>query len=429
MIFTRLARSAGASSLALSLALAGGTAVVMTAAAAPAAAKEKAPKAAKANYSKGFIAAYSPVNTALSAEGADAAAAKAQIPTVVAAIETEDDRNAAGNLILNIGQKTGDKALQLQGIEMMLASGKVAAENIGLFNYSAGQLAYQAKDYAKSRDFMQKATAAGYTDNDAEMFVAEAYFAEGKYADGLSYLSQLIDAKKAAGQPVKEEWVRRGMAMAYNNKLKAESVQWAGRWIADNPSSGNWADAVGIALNTGGYQNPEILDLLRLARRADGLRDQRIYLEYLDAADYRRLPAEVVAVINEGVAKGLVNKSDPFVADTLRQASERVAVDQRELPTLLKEARASGASVTAVLAAGDTLLSMGKAAEAEEFYTKALAQAGVNTPLVLTRLGIAQFDQGKYADAQTTFAKVEGARQAISSLWTIYAKQKSAPAQ
>ena len=44
--------------------------------------------------------------------------------------------------------------------------------------------------------------------------------------------------------------------------------------------------------------------------------------------------------------------------------------------------------------------------------------------VALTRLGIAQFDQGKYAEAKASFDKVEGARQAIANLWTVYAQQK-----
>ena len=60
------------------------------------------------------------------------------------------------------------------------------------------------------------------------------------------------------------------------------------------------------------------------------------------------------------------------------------------------------------MAAGDAFLSYQKPAEAEEFYTLALAKPGVDTPRVLTRLGIAQADQGKSAEAQATFAKVEG---------------------
>ena len=44
----------------------------------------------------------------------------------------------------------------------------------------------------------------------------------------------------------------------------------------------------------------------------------------------------------------------------------------------------------------------------------------------LIRLGIAQVDQGKYADAQANFAKVTDARAPIAQLWSAYAKNKIA---
>ena len=79
-----------------------------------------------------------------------------------------------------------------------------------------------------------------------------------------------------------------------------------------------------------------------------------------------------------------------------------------------------------LVVAGDTFLSYDQPAEAEEFYTKALTMAGIDLPLVLTRLGIAQYDQGKYAEAIETFGKVEGARRDLANLWAIHSAQKGA---
>ena len=427
MIVTRFARAFGASasSATLALALVAGGVVALNAAPAAAAAKEKE-KPGKADYSKAFIEVYNPLNDMVKGEAFDAAAANAQIPAVVAAATTADDKFAAGNIVLNVGQKTGDKAVQQQGLEMMLASGKTPADKLGLIAFSAGQLAYVAKDYAKARGYLEQALAANYTENDPRGIIAETYFNEGNYAGGVNYIGTMIEAQRAAGQPVSQDWVKRAVAMSYNNKLNAEANKYALMYAKEFPSTSSWGDAVAILLNTSSYQNPEILDLMRLARATGSFRDARMFQEYLDAADYRRLPAEVVAVIDEGYAKGFVQKSDLNVADTRKQAADRVAIDQREFDTVLKEGRSSS-SFTSVMAAGDLLLSMDKGAEAEEFYTKALGTSGANTALVLTRLGIAQFKQGKYAEAQATFAKVDGPRKPIADLWSTYAAQKALP--
>ncbi|MEP0029173.1 MAG: hypothetical protein ABJE59_09605, partial [Qipengyuania citrea] len=56
---------------------------------------------------------------------------------------------------------------------------------------------------------------------------------------------------------------------------------------------------------------------------------------------------------------------------------------------------------------------------------KAAGMAGAEAPMALTRLGIAQFDQGKFAEAEATFNEVEGPRDAIANLWAIYAAQQT----
>ena len=60
-----------------------------------------------------------------------------------------------------------------------------------------------------------------------------------------------------------------------------------------------------------------------------------------EAADYRRLPAEVVSVIDEGVEKGMLAADDPYVTDTRSEAAGRVAADRADMDTLLADARRS----------------------------------------------------------------------------------------
>ena len=416
-------------SLALAMALACGamvgTAVVET----PAYAQKKKKKAEKPKYSDGFVAAYSPLNDSVK-ESADPSVLLAGVAGLEASLETADDKFAGGNLLYTIGQRANDPALQLRGVETMLESQKVPAENAGAYNFLAGQLAYNQSQYARSRGHFQNAIALGYTQNDPEAIVAETYFSEDDYVGGLGYLTSLIDQRKAAGQPVSIDWVKRGLAVAYNNDRTPEALKFARIYAEEFPSQSSWGDAIAIVLNTSNYEYPEILDLLRLARRTDTLRDRNMFLEYIEAADARRNPAEVIAVIDQGYASGNLDRSNGFVADSRSLAQGRLAADQRDLPALSRDARAGSAGLRTVMAAANANLSYDKAAEAEEFYSKAAGMAGADMPVTLTRLGIAQLDQGKYAEASATFAKVTGPRKAITDLYGVWAKQKmeAAPA-
>lgn len=53
---------------------------------------------------------------------------------------------------------------------------------------------------------------------------------------------------------------------------------------------------------------------------------------------------------------------------------------------------------------------------------------GADRDEVLTRLGIAQVEQGKFDAASQTFAQVGGARSPIAKLWTAYVSEKAAAA-
>ena len=153
--------------------------------------------------------------------------------------------------------------------------------------------------------------------------------------------------------------------------------------------------------------------------------EMRDYLEYIEAADPRRLPGEVLKVIEAGTASGKLNPSDRTVAEIKAMANERVGADRASLPALERDARAASSTAVTALASGDAFLSYGDAAKAEALYAIALGKPGVDQPRALTRLGIAQVDQGKYAEAQATFAKITGPRKPIADLWTAYAQSKA----
>lgn len=101
---------------ALALALAGSALFGFAAVASPAAAQEKQ----EAGNSEAFAKLYEPVAAIANSADGDYAGAKAQLPAVLAAIQTPSDRFLGGNLTLLLGNKLKDPALQRKGLELML---------------------------------------------------------------------------------------------------------------------------------------------------------------------------------------------------------------------------------------------------------------------------------------------------------------------
>lgn len=443
-----LSRSVFAAALAL------GTATGLAATAAPAMA---APKAPKMNFSKGFVAVAGPLQKTIedAKKRADVAAAKAELDAAIqaqnnagataaraklaaalagekgqldqafAAIANEDDRFMFGTMAVGLGSFAADNALQRRGLDAMISSGKADPTQVPRFRYFAGSMAYQDKDYAAAQANLQAAVDAGFFENNAEAILAESYIGGGKTQQGLGVLKTAIARAKAAGTPAPAGWYRRGLGASYNAKLPGEAANFAMLLVQDYPSRENWGGAITVVREIGKFSAQDTLDLMRLMGRTNSYAEERDYIEYVQAADPRRLPGEVAKVIEAGVAAGKLKASDAFIADAKAQASGRIAADKASLAGYEADARKGGATLATVTGAADALLSYGEAAKAADLYAIALGKPGVDAALANTRLGIAQVDLGKYAEAQATLAKVTGPRQPIAQLWSTYAAQKA----
>lgn len=413
--------------VALSVAMASVLSVTVIATPAEAQRRDRQAKPAQpaAKYSEGFVKAYQAVQPLLSAPTKDAAAMRAQIPALTAAASTADDRFAAGQFILATGSAASDPALQRQGLELMLNSGRVPAADVGRFNFAAGQLAFQAKDFGQARTYFQAAQNARYADKDLDMLLVETYVQENNPAGALTQISGLIDRQKAAGQQPTEELLRKGLATAHNGKLADQALTFAHLLTASYPTKQNWTDAIGVVRANARLNDDDSLDLLRLQRKTNTFSDQREILALIEYADPRRLPNEVSQVIDEGYASGLLQRSNAFATEARTTAQARQAPLRSDLAGLERDANAPGARLATVIAAGNVFLDVGQPAKAEAFFRKALTMPGVDTATTQNRLGIALLNQGKYAEAATAFNQVQGQRAAVARLWAAFASQQA----
>lgn len=418
-----IARTALAAAMVLGAA---GTAFV----AAPAVAKEAAPKQAPLKLSPEFMKLAGPFQAQLNAvqaskDAAKAAALKPQWEALAAAAKNPDDQFIAGQFGIGISQLTKDNALQARALEMAVNSGRMSGPELGKFAFFLGAAKLNTKDYVGAQAAFAKAKEAGFADPDLPALTAETYFGQGQNQAGLDLLWQGIEARRASGTPAPTEWYIRGLSTAYRGKMYDQALKFAVGNATYYPTTDNWGDAIGLARTTGKYQAQETLDVMRLARRIGSMRDTGDYAEYIQAADARRSPGEVLKVIDAGLAAGKLSATDVFVTDARTQAQGRLAADKASLPALERDARAPAANAATAMAAADAFLSYDDAAKAEALYQIALTKPGIDADRANTRLGIAQFDQGKYADAQATFAKVGGQRKQIAEMWSAYAAQKA----
>jgi len=417
-------RAGYGSSLALALALAGGAVLGTAALTGPALAQRNQ----EPTLSRNFQPVYQAVADATNTTG-DLAGAKAQVPALLAAIGSEYDRFFAGNIMLQLGAKASDKALQKQGLELMVQSGQASPADLGLFRYYLAGFAYDAGDFAGALREAQASLAAGYTGNFAEqldpwLLIGDTYFKLGQNQEGIAFLKNAIETRTAAGQPIRDQWLGRAMTVAYQQNMIPEAAELSALLVRTNPTPANWTQALRIVSALVGSDAQARLDVLRLMALTGTISERAEFESYVDVLDPRVLPSEAGKVLEAGLQKGVFSAGDPFYTESKRVAESRAAAETGLAADYAAEAATAGNGRPA-FNAGDVYLSLGQFAKAEEMFELALEKGGIDRDQILTRLGIAQVQQGKNAEAKTTFAQVAGQRAPVARMWTLYADTRA----
>lgn len=374
--------------------------------------------------SKAFAEAYQPVAEIVNKPDGDLSAAKAQIPSVQATIENDQDKLVMGQLMVALGGKLKDVPLQRDGINLILASGKADPAQVGVYHYYLGRWAFDAGDNVTARREFQASIDAGYTEGEPEVLIVETYFKNNEQAEGLHYLADLIDKRRTAGADVPESWLRRGQAVAVEAKLADQANSYSNMLLSDYGSVENWRRAVQVIAMLNAMDEQSTLDLLRLMRVTGTLDQRQQYAEYVETAAKNGLPNEVLGVLADGLSKGAFEANDGYYTEAKSLAERRAKADTTDTAKLMTEARAAPTGVTAS-GAGDLFFSLGSYTEAADMYSVALEKGSKDRELTLSRLGISQVLSGQYAEGRETLAQVAGERAPLARIWMAYADEKA----
>ena len=365
------------------------------------------------------------------------AGATAQLSAAELAIKTPGDRILAGRWGMMIATVTGDNKLLQHAAQNVVDSGVAPAADTNYNSFRLGTAAYANGDYPLAIKALTPVVAANYPDDNAVQLLADAHSRTGQPALGLAVLKAAVDARKAAGQTIPSDWFERAVQVSYKAKLSNETMYWATERLNAYPIQFNWVSAAQITREAQHYSTAESIDVSRLlawsgALNVNNQSVQREYVEYLQTAVGRAgvlYPGEVIKIVNQGLAVKALQRTDPFVSDALTESNRRLAADKASLPGLERDARAPNASAKITQSAADTFLSYEMYAKAEDLYKIAMTKPGANLMTLNLRMGMAQLGQSKTADAQSSFAKVEGNLKPLARLWSILAAGKGLSAK
>lgn len=150
--------------------------------------------------------------------------------------------------------------MQRRGLQAMIESGKLPTADSANNSDHVGGLSYDLKDYAGARTAFAAAMAGGYSENGIEALLADPGINDNQTAEGLRILQQ-ASARRGAAAP--EDWLRRGVVVAYKARLADYANSFSTQLVGAYPTTENWALSVSVVWRIlGKFQQQEQIDLL-----------------------------------------------------------------------------------------------------------------------------------------------------------------------
>ncbi len=384
--------------------------------------------AAPANppVSREFVAAYQPVNTAITAQ--NWTAADAALPALIAAAKTPYETYAARQMDLKIATGLANVARQRTAIDAMIESGGVPVVDQARLYTASARMAYGANDYARAAERSGRAIELGDTNPEVGLVRIDALSRSGQLDAAIAAGQGLIASAKAGG----------GQAPDTIYGLTARAAQQARRdgplaailmeRVQLYPTSANFRSASLAYLKVVPDDRQTSLDVMRLLKATGGMDDRLLFLEYAQSAAEDGLPNEAMTAIRAGRAANLVPAGDRAFGELESLQQPKLAEDRSSLGGSERRAIAAPDARLAVNVA-NAYLSYNDYARAEAVYTAALGKTGVDAALVNTRIGITRYGAGNYPGALQAFGLVQqGPRAPIARLWEAAVRMRQAPA-
>ncbi len=376
------------------------------------------------------------------ARGSDRAAQDAALANARAAARGAGARHALAHYQLEIARMRQDAQMLGQAVDALVASGLSTPEEMASLLASQATRAYYAGEYPQAERLLARAVE--LEPNNPSWLAEHAQLksqiagsltragrqaeAQPMFEQSVTMLRRAIELHQASGRPAPESWYRRTLAIASERSLGPQSFAVGREMVSAYPTPLNWRDALQVYRQASQADAALDLDIKRLLRATQGLSGERDYLEYATALKTAGLAGAEKAVLDEGVARGMLSASEPVVRQAITDNGRRATAERSGLARLRTSALAAATGASA-RAAGDQHFGNGQYAPAAELYRAALQKGGEDPGLVNLRLGMALALAGNRPEAEAAFRSVTGPRAELAGFWLVWlARAPAAPA-
>jgi tetratricopeptide (TPR) repeat protein len=337
----------------------------------------------------------------------------------------------------------GDAGMQAQAVDALVDTGLATPEELPTLLANQLSRAYSASDMARVERLIARvvelqpnnvAALADYAQYKSR--VRSPVTAAADRALSVSLFGRALEAGEAAGRPPPESLYRRALAVAFDATQRINGGQplapqaapqvvlFGQKLVAAYPTPANWRDAL-LDYRDVAPADPALgLDIRRLMRAAGALGGEREYMEFANLLGGAGQSGEAKAVLDEGVARGVLDTGKPAIAAAVAAAARQAIAGRAALPGL--RTRAAAGTGAQALAAGDAFFGFGQYAEAAALYQAALLKQGGDPNLINSRLGAALALAGQGPEAAAALQAVTGPRADLAHYWLTWLAHRPA---
>jgi tetratricopeptide (TPR) repeat protein len=369
--------------------------------------------------SNDFRKAGAAVENALKAN--DWAGAEAALAGAEAVAKNDDEKYYASFWRLRVEVHKQNKEGIIRATDALIANPKTPPAHISEYQYKRGQATFYSGKRQEATPFLLKAREMGSTELDLSFMLAQIYGDAGKIPEAAAEMGKAIDAVKAAGKPVEQNWYEWAFSRVYKSGDRTASAVWMMRIVREFPTLTNWRRMIVLyreSLNVAKtpLDKKEQLDLYRMMRGTGALVDYGDYYNYSKAAIELGLPWEAIAVIDEGRKSEKLPKDDADIAK-FYTAAQTGAKNEGSLESVAKASKDGKESA----AIGDAFQASGNSARALEMYDQAQQQGGVDANVLALHRGVALLSLGRKDEARAAFGQVNGSPLGdIAKMWLVF---------
>ncbi|WP_344763865.1 tetratricopeptide repeat protein [Actimicrobium antarcticum] len=317
----------------------------------------------------------------------------------------------------------GDTELTAAAFQRVIDSGRLpAAEQLQLTEGVTANY-YNAKNYSQTIVWAQRYLKQDSANEAVQNMLVQSQYLSDNHAAVVATLAPRLLANDQANRATPEIQLQMLADSARKTSDNATYVSTLERLVKTYPKPSYWADLINRIPRQPGFSDRYTLDVLRLQRATGTLANALDYADMAELALQANLPAEAMAVLDEGYAANLLGVGPQAARHTkLRtQARTQAAADQKIMADSEAAAQKSP-NGTALVNLGTNYLGQKNTARAIALLDQGIAKGGLKRPDEVTlHLGLALQQSGDKARAASVLKSLQGRHDGsaeLARLWT-----------